>query len=82
MISGEVQHGDHGGVEHGGHFFLFHSIARSGLEIHECYRPEKDNHSHEMGAASAKGFGPSLDGVNTEDAREDERIRDEYSQYQ
>lgn len=33
-----------------------------------------------MGAASAKGFGPSLDGVNTEDAREDERIRDEYSQ--
>ena len=35
-----------------------------------------------MGAASAKGFGPSLDGVNTEDAREDERIRNEYSQYQ
>ena len=34
-----------------------------------------------MGATSAKGFGPSLDGVNMEDTREDESIRDEYSQY-
>ena len=69
-----VQHGDHCGVEHGGHILLGQGTGRGGFQVHEGSCSIKHPHTGKMGAARAEGFGPSACGADVEDAGQDEGI--------
>ena len=69
-----VQHGDHCGVEHGGHVLLGQGTGRGGFQVHEGSCSIKHPHSGKMGAARAEGFGPSTCSADVEDTGQDEGI--------
>ena len=69
-----VQHGDHCGVEHGGHILLGQGAGRGGFQVHEGSCSIKHPHSCKLGAACIEGFGPSHCGAHVKDTGQDEGI--------
>ena len=69
-----VQHGDHCGVEHGGHILLGQGAGHGGFLVHEGSCSIKHSHSCKLGAACIEGFGPSHCGADAEDTGQDEGI--------
>ena len=69
-----IQHGDHCGVEHGGHVLLGQGTGSGGFQVHEGGCSIENPHSCKVGAACAEGFGPSPCGTDMEDTGQDESI--------